>query len=60
MTKIYISLADLDNEDVLDTIEGEATYMSSRTIKNESLRLRDKEYQHGNKSKARKSRREVE
>lgn len=58
MSKINITLADLENESVLDELESETSYISSRVIKSESLSLRDKEKTYGNKSKSIHSRRE--
>lgn len=59
MTKLNVHLDDLEKDDYLDELSDQTNYVSSNTVKRESLTMRDKEAKHGNKSKAKKARREV-
>lgn len=60
MTKIRINMDDYYNDaEVFEELQEEANYLSSRVVKSESLKMRDKEFHHGLKSKSRKARQEV-
>lgn len=59
MTKYHFSLKDLENEEFVDSLSEEETFLSTRVIRSESLNVRDKEKNYGNKSKSRFQRREV-